>query len=829
MFRKGSAIDNAIGQISRRSNRVTMQNLALRPLSYTCSKNAMSTNTATPPSPPPSSTLETSTKLGANNFNHTHKPMTTQQLYETLTQYGAVGNVKGALTLVRKAQENNTVTPTMYKKLLKILNSTPLDIDISAMVASWFYSPDYPLPPDVKNSRAVWHEVLKLGFRLAPTYRNDDMRALVETFTSTFDLATLADDESWGLLLRSYGILGKKDRISELMSKLTTEPQYADIKQSYLQSYAALAYASAGSYQDVDNLVESLKKDGNLDEKLLQKIARAYGFKGDVTRTQHYVELCNALYPESGINTTMQMIAHKSALTNYYHSLVKSRGVRGLPLKPTNSPELDNLHASWDALMTQNEGKLNNITQCNIILEYLTTANRIDPKKYPLNKAKKMVDEYMPAHGIKPDEMTWKTLLIGYATTHEFKNDTKHSTRLEKALVILSRMDEAGFHADQTCFHALFKACSPYLPGKGYLFEHFFLSSQMTTALRFRPNVDPRIFELEKIMMASKIPHDRVTIKLMLTALGATGKYKSMWKRWRLLKLSGLQRDAGLYQLIFSLASLDPEQSQYALSVTRNELSREISHERIPRNTLVAMLDCAVTAQMPDVATLIMGELRRHDLTPLSSSSSTSSPTSTNSTDIVSANSPAANSYVPLLRACSTIPELAPEVPKLLKEMKSKQVIYNDSIWKIVMSHNLLHDDAGADIQSIQRTFNDFTMQRFEQQGKIPIPVRQSSPIIPFPSGPYSNADRSIINMYVASLVDAQDVSLVFDVLRTMEKETEKIDLTRATVRGVIKLARQEKSTTELSWLVHQILPRLSSQNAEFRQWIEHLQATVPK
>ncbi|ORZ18715.1 hypothetical protein BCR42DRAFT_325011 [Absidia repens] len=789
----------------------------------------MSTNTTIPPPPTPSSTIETSTKLGTNNFNHTHKPTATQQqLYETLAQYRAVGNVKGALTLVRKAQENNTATSTMYSQLLKILNSTPLDIDTSALVASWFYSPDYPLPPDVKNNWTVWHQVLKLGFRLAPTYRNDDMRALVESFTGTFDLATLTDDESWGLLLRAYGILGKKDRITELISKLTTEPQYAHIKQSYLQSYAALAYASTGSYQEVDNLVELLKQNGNLDEKLLQKIARAYGFKGDVPRTQHYVELCNTLYPESGINATLQMIAHKSALINYYHSLVKSRGVRGLPLKPTNSPELNNLHASWDALMAQNEGKLDNITQCNIILEYLTTANRIDPHKYPISKAKKIVDEYMPAHGIKPDEMTWKTLLIGYATTHEFKNDTKQSTRLDKALVILSRMDEAGFHADQSCFHALFKACSPYLPGKGYLFEHFFLSSQLTTALRFRPNLDPRIFELEEIMMASKIPHDRVTIKLMLTALGATGKYKAMWKRWRLLKLSGLQRDAGLYQLIFSLASLDPEQSQYALSVTRNELSREISHERIPRNTLVAMLDCAVTAQMPDVATLIIGELRRQDFT-LSSSSSTSTPASTNSADTVSSQSAAANSYVPLLRACSAIPELASEVPKLLNEMKSKQITYNDSIWKIVMSHNLLHDDAGADIQSIQRTFNDFTMQRFEQRGKIPIPVRQSSPIIPFPSGPYSNADRSMINMYVASLVDAQDVSLVFDVLRTMEKETEKIDLTRATVRGVIKLARQEKSTTELSWLVHQILPRLSSQNSEFKQWIKHLQATVPK
>ncbi|KAI8099938.1 uncharacterized protein BX664DRAFT_382402 [Halteromyces radiatus] len=818
MFKRNSTVNNVLKQISRRTNTTTIQNTLVRPLSYTARTSMKATENKTTFKTTPLDTP--STKLGTAT-SITHKQMSPQQILDTLSKYRSVGNIKGAFNLVRKAQENNTVTVAMYQQLLLTLLDSPLDIDISAFVASWFYSPQSPISDDIKKNEQLWHDVLKLGFRLGGTYRKEDLRVLVETFTKTFDVSTITDQQSLELLLRAYGILGKTDRISTLLSQLSTEPQYADLDRSSLASSGILAYASTGANQKVNELMQSLEKDEKLDQKLLQKLIRIYGFKGDLNLTQHYINICNQLYPDTTDHTTMQLIAHKAALSNSYFSLVKRCGTQGLPLKSISTPELDQLHASWNSLMAENKNKLFDITQCNVILEYLALANRIDPDEFPLSMAEQIVDEYMPAHDLKPNEMTWKTLLNAYATTSEFKYDAKHNIRLDKTLVVLSRMDEAGYHADQSCFHALFKACRPYLPGKGYIFDHFFLASKLTSALRFTPSLDHRIFELEKIMMSSKIPHDRTTIKLMLTCLGVTGQYQAMWNRWKLLKSSGLQRDMGLYQHVFSLASMDSEQSQYALAVTRNELGREIDHERIPWDTYVAMLDCAITAQMPDMATMIIDQMRQRYI-----SKALPTTIANNNNDDTMKKS---DLYAPLLRAYTSIPTLAPEVPKLLKEMETNQVPYNNPIWQYVMSHHLLHDDSGATMQNIQRTFNSFTMQRFEQQAKIPIPVRESSPIVPFPSGPYSANDMAMINMYIAALIDAQDVSLVFDVLRTLENQTSSFGLSRETIRGVVKLAKQEKSNVELSWLVHQVLPRVPSKNAEFRQWVDHLQQSVPK
>ncbi|KAI8335158.1 hypothetical protein BC941DRAFT_355763 [Chlamydoabsidia padenii] len=741
----------------------------------------------------------TDTTHKPSNITQSHKHKSTQQLVDTLDQCQAVGNVKGAVNLVSKAQENNMATVGMYQQLLKTILAAPLDIDASALVAAWFYNSG--LPSNIKTDLVLWHDVLKLGLRLASTYRKEDLRALVSTFTTTFDLATLEDQDSWGLLIRAYGMLQKKDRITALMSTLATEPQYAGMDRSFIQGAAALAYASARSHEQVDKLVESLMKDGKLDDKLLKKLIRIYGFNGDLAHTQHYINLCHQMYPKSGANTTMQLIAHRAALSNEYVTLIKSRGIQGLPLSPSTSTTLDDLHASWASLISTNQDKLNNVTRCNVMVEYLTLANRIDPVNFPISKAQQIVDEYMPAHDIKPNEATWMALLNGYATTTEFADDTKPNLRLDKALVVLSRMDEAGFHANQECFHALFTACLPHTPGKGYLFEHFFLASRLTSALQYRPHFDSRIFDLEQIMMTSKIRHDRTTIKQMLTCLGVTGRYWAMWKRWRLLKLTGIRRDMGLYQHIFSLASMDHKQSEFALSVTRNEMVREMNNDLIPWNTYVAMLDCAITAQMPDMATLIINDMRRK----------------------ISITS--ADMYVPILRAYTSIPALTPQIPNLLKEIKSNQFEYTDPLWQLVMSHHLIHNDGM--MQSIHHLFNDYTMQRLEKQGKIPIPVRPSAP--PFPSAPYSATDMSMINMYLAALLDTQDVSLVFDVLRVLESETELIGLSRNVLGGVVKLAKQEKSNAELSWLVHHVLPRMSPQNCKSKKWIQHLQSSVPK
>ncbi|KAI9301480.1 hypothetical protein BJ944DRAFT_168987 [Cunninghamella echinulata] len=735
--------------------------------------------------------------------------MSEQQIMETLLQYQSIGNVKGAVNLVRKAQDSNKATHRMYQTLLQSLLDAPLDIDTSAFVAAWFYSPQNTLPKDIKEDMTIWHNVLKLGFRLGSTYRKEDLRVLIETFVNTFDLNTMVDQTSWELLIRGYGILKKQDMITMHFTRILNEPQYSHFQRASLEFQTALAYVTSGAHNEVTALVESLKNNGRLTANRLQLIIRTYGFEGDLKRTQHYIDLCKKMYPSVN-HDTVQLIVHKTALHKQYQKLINTRGVQGLPLKPTSSAYLDTLHTSWENILENQGGNIKDTMQCNLILEYLTTANRIDPERFPLERAEKLINEYMPSNNIKPNQMTWTVLLKGYSSSSEYNNDQqRHNVRLDKALQLLARMQGEGFHADQSCFHSLYKACLPSIPGKGYLFDYFYLASQLTSTLRYKPILDHRIFELEKIMLDAKIPHDRTTIKTLLTCFGVTGKYKAMWNRWNLLKISGVQRDMGLYQHIFTLASMDPEQSQYALSVTRSELGREANHDRIPWNTYVAMLDCAITAQMPDMATLIIQQMKKQFWTPQH--------------DITT------NNYLPLFRAYATIPSLSSEVRGLLQEITEKRIPFNDTMWQYLMSHHILHDDTETSKQNIQRTFNNFTMQRFEHQGKIPIPVRETSPIVPFPSGPYTASDMSIINMYMASLLDAQDVSLVFDVLKVLNDETDKIGLSRETIKGIINLAKQEKSNTELSWLVHHVLPKVPHKNYEFKQWINHLQQTIPK
>ncbi|CAO3648936.1 unnamed protein product [Cunninghamella blakesleeana] len=733
--------------------------------------------------------------------------MSEPQILETLTQYQSVGNVKGAVKLVRRAQEHNKATLPMYQILLKTLMEAPLDIENTVTVTSWFYSPEFNLPNEIKGNMEIWHDVLKLGYRLGSTSRKDDLKILINTFVNTFDLDSMTDQTSWELLIRGFGITKDPTMINFYLKRLLNDPQYSHFDKSSLTFKAALAYIPSGCHKKVDDLAESLISQNQFDAYRIQLIIRAYAFTGDLKKTQKYIDICNKIHPKVN-NDTMYLIAHKVALHKQYEKLVQTRGYRGLPLKPASSPELDELHQSWEHTLKNLSGKIEDVIQCNIILEYLTIANRIDSKQYPLELAEKFINEYMPGNDVKPNLLTWMLLLKGYSTTSEYEN-CEDNVRLDRALTVLARMQGEGYHANQTSFHSLYRACLPLIPGKGYVFDYFNSASDFKSTLKFKPKLDHRIFELEKIMLDAKIPHDRTTIKLMLTSFGVTGKYTAMWNRWNLLKMVGVKRDMGLYQHIFTLASMDPEQSQYALAVTRSELGREPNHNKIPWDTYVAILECAITAQMPDMATLIIQQMKNQywkDNTKLN-----------------------ANHYSPLLKAYTAIPSLSSEVDGLLKEMSINEITYNNTIWQHLMSHHILHDNSETSNQNIQQLFNSFTMQQFEKQGRIPIPVRETSPTVPFPSGPYSAADMAIINMYIASLLDSEDVSLVFDVLKTLNDESDSIGLSRDVTKGIVDLAKQEKSNTELSWLVHNLLPKVSQQNAEYKRWLNYLQETIPK
>ncbi|KAI8065501.1 hypothetical protein BC940DRAFT_241381 [Gongronella butleri] len=741
---------------------------------------------------------------------HSKPALTPKYVHDTLQQYQVVGNVKGALALLKKAQAQHIATAEMYTQTIDLLLNSPMDVDASSLVAAWFYHPQSTVPEAIRQDLNVWKAVLKLGFRLGGTFRKDDLNSLLETFVTTFDLSTLKDQTCWELLIRGYGIMQNKDTVANFFSRLMSEPQFEKLRQHSLRHNATLAYAAIGAHDQVDALVAELDTMGNVNETLLQQLIRVYGFSGNLTETNKYLALCEQKFPDAN-NDTMALVAHKSALAQHYRHLAKTRGAQGLPLKPHSTPEIDQLHASWREWIDKASARAPlDITQCNVMLEYLTLANRIDPKRFPIAMAEQLVDETMPKHSIQPNDMTWMTLLLGYARSHDFASS---SDRLDATLQVLARMQQAGHHtADQACFHALFKACLPHVPSKGFVFDYFHQSSDLATVMHHRstkrPALDKRLLELESIMLDARIPHDRTSIQLMLTALGCTGKYKAMWKRWDLLKASGVRRDMGLYQHIFALASMDAQQAQFALSVTRSELDREVrgQHHLIPWSVHVAMLDCAVAAHDAPMASAVVQEMRRHHV-------------GNDCTD--------SDKYVPILRAYTSLPSLAAQLPPLLDEIKQKQLPYHPMLWQYTMSYHLLHDDSGASTSQLQQTFNSYTMQRFQHLGRIPIPVRDE-PVVPFPSAPYSAGDMAMINMYVAGLLDAQDLSLVFDVLKTLAEETNTLGLSRVTAGHIVKLAKQQRSPADMAWLAHHILPRVPSQTNYYRKWVQHLQSQYP-
>lgn len=566
-----------------------------------------------------------------------------------------------------------------------------------------------------------------------------------------------------------------------------------------------LSYASTNSHENVEKTLEQLKQNNQLTKHILLKLIRCYGFNGDVARVSKYMDMCNTMFPENKCDKTMLLIAHKVALENICKELEHTRGVRGLSLKPDCSPELDQLHESWSALTKDMfTGPPVDITDCNVVLEYLTFANRIDPIQFPMEMAEEIFESYMPANCIKPNNVSHNIMLVGYATTRQY-NDNRRNIRLDKALGLVSKTQAAGINTlYHHTFHSLFRACLPHRDGN-YYFDNFRMNSLLParpyTHNQFR--LDPRVFEIEKIMLEAKLPHDRYTFTTLMTCLAAGGQSKALRSRWRMLKLYGLRRDLGVYRLAFALASLDPTQAKRAIFVTKNELKREI--RRVDWNTYVAMLDCCVTAQLPKEAEYIMNSMRK--------AASKANQKLTHSDDLVKwpfLDEP--NFYLPMLRAAVSLPEL--NANRILKEMNDKGVAYNQGIYEAVLSKVALENDE----QGIRQLFNQYTMSRFEKDGKIPVPIRDAAqPVVPFLTAPYSKLDMQFIDVYICSLLDSQDISLVFDVLRTLVDQTDKIGISRKSLEGIVRLAKREKDKEGLVWLKEQVLPRVVHQTKAIR------------
>lgn len=598
--------------------------------------------------------------------------------------------------------------------------------------------------------------------------------------------------------------MNKKDAISACIKK----NEGIETDQAFFYSSALLSYAATNSHDKVENLLDMLQKQDNLSRHTLLKLIRCYGFKGDIENASKYTEMCNTLYPDQICDKTMLLITHKIALQKMSERLAEVRGARGLTLKPTNSTQLDQLHASWDNLtkdMFINKEKPVDITDCNVVLEYLTIANRIDPIQFPMEKAEEIFESYMPANYITPNDASHRIMLVGYATSQQY-NDHHRNIRLDKALEMVSKMQVAGLNTlNHPTFHSLFRACLPHRDGH-YYFDNFRLNSLLPTRpyTHNRFKLDPRLFEIEKIMLEAKLPHDRFTFTTLMTCLASGGQNKALRTRWRSLKVHGLRRDVGMYRLTFALASLNPTQSKRAIVVVRNEMNREIPKNRIDWDTYTAMLDCCTTAQMPFEAKDIIKDMRH-------------------STELIYRNKTHADDlakwpytdepdfYLPMLRTAITVPGL--DANQILNEMDKKNIKYNQGIWEAVLSKLAIEGDE----QGIRGLFNKYTMSRFENEGKIPVPIRESTPVVPFPTAPYNQLDMKFIDVYICSLLDSQDLSLVFDVLRTLNNQTDEIGISRQTLQGVVRLAKQEKSTDELKWLKEEILPKVTHQNKTLR------------
>lgn len=579
---------------------------------------------------------------------------------------------------------------------------------------------------------------------------------------------------------------------------------------------ALIAFAMIDCEDKVQEIFSALDKENALSRDTLDRLARIYAFKGSVELTARYNAVSKELYPDNQDNT-MLLMAHKVALGKIANVLVNRRGSRGLSLKPNDTSKIDSLHNSWKNLtkgMLSGEHPVD-ITDCNIILEYLTIANRIDPVEYPMEKVEMLFENFMPEHGIKPNETTYHIIMQGYATTQQY-NDSKHNIRLDKTLQVVPKMQENGIKInDTTTFHTLFRACLPHQNGQ-YYFDNFKSASLLPLHGHLNVNVDKRLFSVEKIMLDAHLPHDRVTFSTILTCLAAGNRFDAFNARWNTFRIHGLSPDAALYQKVFELSSLNAEQSKKAIRQIRQDMLKDISDKRkINFDIHCAMLNCCITAQLPQDAKAIMDTMRQRMAFR-----------EKNKNLQKDEHWPAYNSpkvYSTFLRAYTLIRGL--NANPIIREINEKGIEYDQDIWELMLTKYAIEND----YKNVRRLFNKYTMSRFEQKGYIPIPVRDTSPMIPFPSAPYNRLDVEFVNVYISTLVDTQNISLVFDVLRTWSEQSSKLSINRSTLVSAIKLAKKEKDIQSLEWLATEIMPKCIDQSKRFRRLEQHVNHYIQK
>ncbi|KAG2227601.1 hypothetical protein INT45_002286 [Circinella minor] len=699
---------------------------------------------------------------------------------ETLTTLLSKNDARGAVRYLQTLYNNGLKSPLNaeeYISLLQLVRQSN-DADLRSVVCRWFYIPrdKSPIHDNVIENVNVWNELLKLAFKQVKGNHTADLSMLVSKFTKTFKLQEIKNIDTLSILMRAYGILGRPDSIKSCFEIIQSLPHNNEAIES-----AIIAYAQCGEKSNVEQLLKTIDQPS---ETLYSRIARFFAFRGDTVETHKYVQRCSKEQADPGL----VFLAFKIAIDHEYMNQIHNGYSTGTTVKFLWNKKLQELDAAWHSEITATEKF--DVVQLNHMLEYLSKAHIINPKLYPMEKLESFFREKMTSLGVEPNAFTYKTLLRTYSRSQQYADDATSNTRLDKALDLFQEIQQKQINLDiRTAFHALYAACIPH-EGNAYPFDNFL--DVQTNKQKKRLHLDKRFFEIEKIMLDSRIRYDQQSLLLALTCLGTSRQYRAMWNRWNLIKQSGLKRDNTLYRHIFALASMDKKQSQYALSVVKEELIRELPAKNVGWGTYVAMLNCCITAQDPVVAKQILNTM------PKAYGNEKNKDTLQKLNNY---NKPNAQGYYqPMLLASTMIKGLESEADALFNQV---QLPYDQTLWRAAMYRAV--QQGGEDrSQKLQQLFTQYTMQRFEQFGKIPIPVRENAPVVPFPSGPYSKFDMHMINLYLASLVDSQEVSLALDVFKTLKEQqpNKKLQLSNKTVKAFIQLAKREKSDEDFKWLL---------------------------
>ncbi|KAJ2963251.1 hypothetical protein NQZ79_g1660 [Umbelopsis isabellina] len=708
-----------------------------------------------------------------------------------------------ALDVIEQAQALGVVKPEHYEQLFAIETAAKADLLSLARIAHWFTSTQGQLPANTKEEIDVWKSVMKACFKLARSHLHSDLDTLLKTFIKVVNTDNLRDADVWGIVLRGHGILKQEKVIDELVLKI---PDNVD----YLEA-ASLAYSSAEAWEKSDIHLQQLLKHHTPDAAFFSTLARTAAFCGDVDRVK---KIANEYATHMSFDRDL-LLAYKTKLMQYWQHQGSRSRYSGRNNKSRRNQGIDGMKVESEELISimLSDGYPLDTTTTNIILDYLTLGNRMGSADFPMSRARDVVEKIMPAKGVTPNFQSYFLLLRGYAKTREF--DTTEKSRLDMCLEVFYQMEHAGFNSHPHAkFQCLFEACLPH--SQWYNFDNFRTKGLLAPTIQSSivhnktPIVDPRIFDIEKIMLESNVHHDRITIKTLLTCFGVSGQFSAMWRRWKELEYAGVRRDTGLYERVFALAALDPEQAQYALSVVRHQLTDEVPKDKMTLGLYQTIIDCCIAAQDATSALAMLHSAGAVDLP---------------SVDAVESNKEK-KLWDLQLRAQLGIRSLTGPIDTHLKEAMALGVRPTSDIWLMLMSHAI---DSEFDLQNAQRVFNGFTMSRFEQTGKVPLPAHTKSPVIPFPSAPYSETDVLMIDMFLATLLKSQNIPVIRDVLETYVEQSPSLWLSRDSVKGFVNLAKKEKSRDDVKWLVDNVLPKVENQSSKFKRWASKLQSVVNK